>query len=236
MCALPKPSRPEYSTTIPSTGKKIKYQPFTVKEEKVLVLAAESEDLDEISNAIANVLKSCVTSPADFDPEKLALFDIEYLFLKARAKSIGESLKLMVTDPTDPSYTVEHEVNIDSIKVKRFDGHDALVKLDENTAIQMKYPGLSFFSEGVKIDNLTDSSNTVARCVSSLVINDEVYAEADMTRDELVEWLDALTADQYAKVMEFFTTMPRLSHTIKLKNKVSGNNFEIVLEGLADFF
>ena len=236
MCALPKPSRPEYSTTIPSTGKKIKYQPFTVKEEKVLVLAAESENLDEISNAISNVLSSCVTSPVDFDPEKLALFDIEYLFLKARAKSVGESLKLLVTDPNDASYTVEHEVNIDTIKVKRFEGHETLVKLDENTAIQMKYPGLSFFSEGVKIDTLADSSNTVARCVSSLVIDEEVYAAADLTREELVEWLDALTADQYAKLMEFFTTMPRLSHTIKLKNKKSGENFEILLEGLADFF
>ena len=124
MCALPKPKRPEYSTTVPSTGKKIKYQPFTVKEEKVLVLAAESEDLDEISNAISNVLSNCVTSPADFDPEKLALFDIEYLFLKARAKSVGESLKLLVTDPNDASYTVEHEVNIDTIKVKRFNASE----------------------------------------------------------------------------------------------------------------
>ena len=236
MCALPKPKRPEYSTTVPSTGKKIKYQPFTVKEEKVLVLAAESEDLDEISNAISNVLKSCVTTPADFDPEQLALFDIEYLFLKARAKSIGENLKLMVTDPADPTYTVEHDVNIDSIKVKRFEGHETLVKLDEETAIQMKYPGLSFFSEGVKIDSLAESSNTVARCVASLVIGEEVYAAADLTREEVVEWLDALTADQYAKLMEFFTTMPRLSHTIKLKNAKTNKNFEIVLEGLADFF
>ena len=107
--AIPKPKRPEYSTTIPSTGKKIKYQPFSVKEEKVLVLAAESEDMDEISNAISNVLTSCVTT-SGFDPQELALFDIEFLFLRARAKSIGETISLNITDPNDPTYTVEHEV------------------------------------------------------------------------------------------------------------------------------
>ena len=234
--ALPKPSRPEYSTTIPSTGKKIKYQPFTVKEEKVLVLAAESEDLDEISNAIANVLKACVTHPADFDPSTLALFDIEFLFLKARAKSIGESLKLIVTDPNDETYSVDHEINIDSIKIKKFDEHTDLIQLTEDTAVKMKYPGLQFFSEGVKIDNLSDSSETVARCIASIVVGEEVYASADLTKEEIVEWLDGLTTDQYGRIMEFFTTMPRLSHTIKLKNKNTNKFFEIVLEGLADFF
>jgi len=120
--SIPKPSRPEYSTTIPSTGKKIKYQPFTVKEEKVLILASESEDLDEISNAISNVLSNCVTTPG-FDPQDLALFDIEFLFLRTRAKSIGEKISVKITDPNDPSYQAEKEINVDSIKVETVEGH-----------------------------------------------------------------------------------------------------------------
>ena len=141
--ALPKPSRPEYSTTIPSTGKKIKYQAFTVREEKLLVLAAESQDNDEIANAIENVLSKCVTTPADFKVRDLALFDIEYLFLKARAKSIGEKVELRITDPNDSTYTTDHSLNIDSIKVKKDPKHKDLVVIDEETQIKMRYPGLT---------------------------------------------------------------------------------------------
>ena len=115
--ALPKPVRPEYGTTIPSTGKRIKYQPFSVKEEKILILASESQDIDEISNAITNVLHNCVTTE-NFDIKDLALFDIEYLFLKTRAKSVGEKLTVNITDPEDPSYTVEHDIDVDSIDLK----------------------------------------------------------------------------------------------------------------------
>lgn len=233
--AIPKPKRPEYSTTIPSSGKKIKYQPFSVKEEKVLVLAAESEDMDEISNAISNVLSNCVTT-AGFDPQELALFDIEFLFLRARAKSIGETISLNVTDPEDPTYTVEHEVNIDSIKVKKFEGHTDLIDINEEIKIKMGYPGLSFFSEGLKIDNINESTETVAKCVTSIVMGEEVYASSDMTTEEVIEWLDGLTTEQYSKIMKFFETMPKLTHTIKLKNRNNGENFEVVLEGLADFF
>ena len=233
--ALPKVARPEYSTTIPSTGKKIKYQPFSVKEEKVLVLAAESEDMDEISNAISNVLTNCVTT-AGFDPSTLALFDIEFLFLRARAKSIGETISLNITDPNDPTYTVEHEVNIDSIKVKKFEGHSDLIDINDEVKIKMGYPGLAFFSEGLKIDTINESTETVAKCVSSIVIDEEVYTSADMSTEEIVEWLDGLTTEQYSKIMKFFETMPKLTHTIKLKNRNTGENFEVVLEGLADFF
>ena len=112
--ALPKPIRPEYNTTIPSTGKRIKYQPFTVREEKVLILAAESGETDEITNAITNVLERCITSPSDIKVKDLALFDIEYLFLKARSKSAGEKLKVRVSDPDDETYSVDHEINIDN--------------------------------------------------------------------------------------------------------------------------
>ena len=233
---LPKPTRPEYTATLPSSGKRIKYQPFSVKEEKVLILAAESQELDEVSNAIGNVLSRCVTSPADFDVNKLALFDIEFLFLRARAKSVGETIKLRITDPNDETYTVTHELKIDSIKVVKNDDHTDLIKIDDDISIKMRYPGLEFFAEGVKIDTIQESTETVARCVSQLVIEDEVYNREDLTDKEIEEWLDELSSGQYAKIMEFFTTMPKLRHEITLKNRNTGEDFTTVLEGLADFF
>jgi len=232
---IPKPARPEYSATIPSTGKRIKYQPFSVKEEKVLILAAESKDLDEVSNAIANVLSSSVTTPADFDVNSLALFDIEYLFLKARAKSIGETIQLKVTDPDD-GYETEHELNVDAIKVEKNKAHKDIIDIDDKIKIQMKYPGLDFFAEGLKIDNINDSTETVAKCVKQIIVEEEVYSSADLSLQEILEWLDELTSEQYKKVMTFFETMPKLRHVIKLKNPNTGNTFETVLEGLADFF
>lgn len=232
---IPKPSRPEYTTTVPSTGKRIKYQPFTVKEEKVLVLAAESENLDEISNAIGNVLRNCVTTPG-FDPEDLALFDVEFLFLKARAKSVGESINLRITDPNDETFTVEHSINVDTIKVEKNKEHTDLIDIDDKIKVKMKYPNLQFFAEGVKIDNIEESTETIARCISQIVMGEEVYTQEDMTQAEIVEWIECLTTDQFQKIMQFFLTMPKLRHVVKLKNTKTGEPFETVLEGLADFF
>lgn len=233
---LPKPVRPEHSTTVPSSGKKVKYQPFTVKEEKILILAAEGNNIDEISNAIENVLTNCITSPADFKVADLALFDIEYLFLKCRAKSVGETVEVRVTDPNDPNYTVTREINVDQIKVQKTEGHTDLIDIDESIKIKMQYPGLAFFAEGLKIDNIADSMETVAKCVSSIVVDDEVYNRVDMTDAEITEWLEALTSSQFGKIMQFFTTMPKLKHTLKCVNKNTGDDFSVVLEGLADFF
>ena len=234
--SLPKNIRPEYSTTIPSSGKRIKYQPFSVREEKVLILAAESQDMDEISNAISNVLSRCITSPTDLKVSELALFDIEYLFLKARSKSAGETIKLKISDPGDPTYEVEHEINIDSIKIEKNKKHDPLVSISEEVKVKMKYPGVDFFAEGIKIDNIAESMDTVAKCVGQIVVGEEVFNQADMTIEEVVEWLEDLTTEQFTRIMGFFTTMPKLKHTIKLKNKNKDTNFEVVLEGLADFF
>ena len=233
---LPKPVRPEHTTTVPSTGKKIKYQPFTVKEEKILILAAEGESTDEISNAIANVLNNCISSPSDFAITELALFDIEYLFLKCRAKSVGETVKIRVSDPTDPNYSVDKEINVDSIKVEKTKGHTDLIKVNDSIQVKMKYPGLSFFAEGLRIDSITDSMETVAKCISSIVIDEEVYNRTDMSEEELVEWLEALTSAQFTTIMKFFSTMPKLRHTVKCTNPNTGNDFNVVLEGLADFF
>jgi hypothetical protein len=234
--AIPKPIRPEYGTTIPSSGKKIKYQPFSVKEEKVLILAAESEDQEEITNAITNVLKNCVTSPQDFKVDDLALFDIEYLFLKTRSKSAGEKIKLQVTDPDDETYSVSHEINIDRIKVEFDEDHKDVIELSEGISVKMKYPDISFFSEGVDVSNLSGTTKTVSRCISQIISGDEVYNKADITDAEMDDWMDGLTTEQFEKLAKFFQTMPQLKHEFTLKNKKTGNDFTIKLQGLADFF
>lgn len=234
--ALPRPNRPEYSTTVPSTGKKIKYQPFSVREEKVLILAASSEVPDEIANAVTNCLKRCITSPTDFDVSELALFDIEYLFLKCRAKSVGEKLTVRVTDPNDSQYTVSHDINIDKISVQKTEGHTDLIEINDDISIKMRYPDISFFSEGIQMNSIESSINMVSRCVKQILIDDEVYNQEDMTTEEIVDWLEELTQDKFTKITDFFTTMPRLKHTINLKNPNTNDNFVVNLEGLADFF
>lgn len=233
--ALPKPTRPEYTTTIPSTGKKVKYQPFSVKEEKVLILASESQDSDEIANAITNVLESSVTTPG-FKVSELALFDIELLFLKARAKSVGEKLEVNVTDPNDETYTVTHSIEIDKINVATNKDHKDLIEVAEGTAIKMKYPGIEFFVEGVNMNNITDRLDLAAQCIEQLVVGEEVYNKEDMDPGEAQEWLEGLTSTQFNKVMEFFLTMPKLEHSFSLTNANTKKKFTIRLEGLADFF
>jgi len=234
--AIPKAIRPENSTTIPSTGKRIKYQPFSVKEEKVLVLAAESEDLDEISNAIGNVLKNCVTSPADINVHELALFDIEYLFLKCRSKSAGEKITVKVTDPADETYVVDHDILIDKNQIQKTKGHTNIIDISDTVKIKMRYPDIDFFTEGVNIDNVAQGIETISRCVEQIVVDEEVYNREDMTTQEITEWLEGLTTEQFTKLNQFFVTMPKLRHEINLTNKRTGEPFTIVLEGLSDFF
>ena len=234
--ALPKPIRPEYSTTIPSTGKKIKYQPFTVKEEKILVLAAESGDNEEITNAITNILERCVTSPQDFRVSELALFDIEYLFLKARSKSAGEKIEVRVTDPEDETCTVFHSINIDKIGVEKTEGHSNMIDLEEELKVEMRYPDISFFTDGIDTTNMNASLSVITRCIKSIVAGEEVFSRMEMDESEIEEWLEGLTTEQFKKIMKFFETMPKLSHSFTLKNKNKGTDFTVKLEGLADFF
>jgi hypothetical protein len=234
--ALPKPARPEYSTTLPSTGKRIKYQPFTVKEEKVLVLAAEGSDPDEITNAVSNVLSACITSPADINIEDLALFDIEYLFLKTRAKSAGEKLQLRIQDPDDLDFVTDCEINIDKIGIKKQEGHTDLIQINETMFVKMKYPDISFFNEGINMNGVDSQFNIIARCISQIIEGEDVYQSEDMSAGELEEWLDELTSENFKKITNFFETMPKLSHTITVRNTNTDKDFSVTLEGLAVFF
>ena len=202
----------------------------------MLVLAAEGNDPDEITNAISNVLSACITSPSDLNIEDLALFDIEYLFLKTRGKSAGETVKVRVQDPNDLDFVTEHEINIDKIKVKKDPNHTDLIDLGDGLLVKMKYPDIRFFNEGIEIENINSQLEIIARCVSQIVDGEEVYQSEDMAAGELQEWLEELTSDKFAKINDFFNTMPKLSHDIKVKNTNNGQDFTITLEGLADFF
>ena len=233
---LPKLIRPEYSTTIPSSGKKVKYNPFSVREEKVLVLASESNDPEEITNAIINVLQNCITSPSDINVEEMALFDIEYLFLKARSKSVGEYINIRVTDPNDETYTTDHSINIDRLGIDRDPEHSPVIFLSDDVQVKMKYPGIEFFAEGINMSSITDSIQTISRCIESITNGDEVYHCVDTTKKEIEEWLEGLTSEQFRKITNFFVTMPKLRHSFTLTNENTGEDFKITLEGLSDFF
>ena len=210
--------------------------PFTVREEKVLVLAAEGQDTNEITNAISNVLTACVSAPSDFKVEELALFDIEYLFLKTRAKSAGETLDLKVQDPEDPTFQMDHKINVDKIKIKKDPEHTDLIEIGEGMVVKMKYPDITFFNEGINLSTVSTQLALIARCVSQIVHGEEVYNSEDMSAGDLEEWLQDLTTEQFQKIIKFFTTMPKLSHTVKGVNTKTGKEFEVVLEGLQDFF
>ena len=234
--SLPKNIRPEYNTTLPSSGKRIKYQPFSVREEKVLILAAESQDVDEVTNAIINILSNCITSPSDINVEELPLFDIEFLFLKARSKSAGETLKVNVTDPNDETFVTEHEINIDKIKVEKNKNHKEVIELSEGITVKMKYPDITFFNEGIQTSDIQSTVKLMSRCVSQIIVGEEVFSSSEMSDDEVTEWIEGLTTQQFKELSDFFNTMPKLSHSFTLKNTNTGNDFTIKLQGLADFF
>ena len=234
--ALPKLTRPEYSTRLPSTGKKIKYHPFTVREEKILMLAAEGQDPEEIVNAVTNVLERCVSTPQDFKVKDLALFDIEFLFLKARSKSVGEVIEVKVPDPEDPDTSVDVSINIDRIGVKKDKNHTNIIDLSDEIKVSMRYPDISFFSTGVDTSNITASLDVVAKCIKQIINDEEVFDSSDLGEEELAEWLQDLSQEQFKKIMNFFETTPKLSHTINATNPNTGREFSVTLEGLADFF
>ncbi len=202
----------------------------------MLIVAAEGQDSDEIANAVSNVLKVCITSPSDIDVDSLALFDIEYLFLKARSKSAGEKVTVNITDPDDLDYTVSHDIDIDRIGIKRTEGHSDLIEMEDGVTVKMRYPGIGFFGDGLQLNDISSSLQTIAKCVSQIVVGEEVYNSADMSEQEIAEWMEGLTTGQLGKIMEFFTSMPKLSHTLNLTNKKKGTKFSVTLEGLADFF
>ena len=236
---LPKISTPTYELVLPSTGKKVKYRPFLVREEKILILALESENTKQITTAIKSILKECI-STRGVKVDDLPTFDIEYLFLNIRGKSVGEALDLMVTCPDDGETQVPVKIFIDEIQVQKDSKHTQDIKLDDTLTLRMKYPSLNEFIQNnfdfSEDDSVDASFNIISSCIDQVYNEDESWAASDCTKKELKEWIETLNTNQFKEVESFFTTMPKLSHTVKVKNPKTKVESDITLEGLTSFF
>ena len=236
---LPTISTPTYELTLPSSDKKIKYRPFLVKEEKILILAMESEDTKQIARSIKDVITKCILSRG-IKVEKLSTFDIEYLFLNIRGKSVGEHIEVMVTCPDDGKTQVPMSINIDSIKVQKNDEHDKDIKLDDTYTLRMKYPSLAEFTKTnfgtmneMKVD---DTFELIASCIDQVYSEEESWSHQECTKKELSDFIESLNSNQFKMVEKFFETMPKLSHTVKVTNPNTKVESDIKIEGLQSFF
>ena len=236
---LPTISTPTYELILPSSDRKIKYRPFLVKEEKILIIAMESQDTTQIANAVKDVISHCIISRG-IKVEKLSTFDIEYLFLNIRGKSVGEDIEVMVTCPDDGKTQVPTSINIDSIKVITSDDHEKDIKLDEQYTLRMKYPSLNEFIKNNFASatdmNVDDTFDLIASCLDQVYSEEESWTSADCTKKELKQFLEQLDSKQFKAIEKFFETMPKLSHTVKVINPNTKVESEIVLEGLQNFF
>ena len=236
---LPKIATPTYELTLPSTGKQVQYRPFLVKEEKLLVIALESEDNKQITTAIKAVLKACVLTKG-IKIETLPTFDIEFLFLNIRGKSVGEELDVNIVCPDDEKTEVAVKIDLDDIEVQRDENHTNQIKLDDTLMMEMKYPSLDEFIKNnfdFNDKNQMDQSfQLIASCIDKIYTEDEVWATADCTKKEVNEFLEGMNSNQFKEIEAFFTTMPKLSHTISVTNPKTKVKSDVVLEGLAAFF
>ena len=236
---LPVVSTPTYSLTIPSLKKEIKYRPFLVKEEKILIMAMESEDPKEITESLKSVIKNCILTKG-IKVEELSVFDIEYMFLNIRGKSVGEDVEILLTCPDDGVTQVPVTINLDEIKVNIKPNHSRDIKIDENLTLRMKYPSLEEFVKNNFISqsgmSVEDTFNMIISCMEQIYSEEESWAASDSTKKELNDFLEQLNSKQFKEIENFFETMPKLSHAVKVKNPNTGVESEIVLEGLTSFF
>ena len=236
---LPTIVTPTYELELPSTGKKVKYRPFLVKEEKLLVLALETENTKDISTAIKTVLKSCIQSRG-VKVENLPTFDIEYLFLNIRGKSVGEDIEVNLIAPDDEVTEVPVTINIDDIKIQKSEDHNKKVKLDDTLMMEMKYPSLdqfiqSNFDFGDEV-SMDQSFDLISSCIDKIYNEEEVWSTADCTKKEVKEFLEQMNSMQFKEIEKFFETMPKLSHSVTFTNPKTKVESTVVLEGLSSFF
>lgn len=236
---LPKIATPTYELEIPSLKKTIKYRPFLVKEEKVLIIAMESEDPKQITNAVKTVITNCIITKG-IKVEQLSTFDIEYIFLNIRGKSVGEEVDVLITCPDDETTQIPISINLDDIKVQVSENHSRDIKLDDNLTLRMKYPSMeefiknNFNGEGqISVD---DTFDMICSCIEQIYSEEESWAASDTTKKELIEFLEGLSSKQFKDIEKFFETMPKLSHTLTIKNPNTGVESEVILEGLTSFF
>ena len=239
---LPKINTPTYELTLPSNKKKIRYRPFLVREEKILVLAMESNDQKQITDAIIQIIGDCLITK-NIDVTKLPTFDIEYLFLNVRSKSVGETVEVNITCPDDGKTTVETSINIDDIKVVKNKDHKLIVQLDDKYSMKLKYPTLDQFVENnfdfemaEPKESVSAAMSMLSTCIDMIYDQEESWDATESTKEELDEFIDQLNTKQFQEVEQFFRTMPKLTHKLKVKNPQTGVESEVVLEGLASFF
>ena len=235
---LPKIAAPTYTLELPSTGEEISYRPFLVKEEKVLVIALESEDTKQITNAIKTVIKNCILTKG-IKVEALPTFDIEYLFLNIRGKSVGEEVEVLVTCPDDGVTKVPVLISLDEIQVQFDDTHSKDIKLDDSLTLRMKYPSMEEFVKNnfaVSEINLDETFNVIMSSIEQIYSEEESWSAKDCTKKELREFVEQLSSKQFKEIENFYLTMPKLSHTMTVTNPNTEVDNDVVLEGLASFF
>ena len=236
---LPKIAAPTYELELPSTGETVKFRPFLVKEEKLLVIALESEETKQITTAIKAVIKNCILTKG-IKVEHLPTFDIEYLFLNIRGKSVGEQLDVNIVCPDDGETEVAVQIDLDDIKVNRNDDHTNRIKLNDDLMLEMNYPSLDQFIKNnfeFNEKNAMDQSfDLVASCMGKIYNEEEVWVANDCSKKELSDFLEQMNSAQFKEIEKFFETMPKLSHTINVTNPKTKVESPVLLEGLASFF
>ena len=235
--ALPKLGYPTFELELPSTGKTIKYRPFLVKEEKILLMALESQDEKQVISAVKDLIKNCVISRIKVDT--LPSFDLEYLFLKIRGASIGEIINLTVTCLDDNETKVEATININDVEVTKPEGHSNRIMFDDKSGIVMKYPSMQQFvdREFLQKEMKTDEVyGFIADSIDQIFTEDEVFDSSTTTKKEFRTFVDSLTTKQFENIQKFYVTSPKLSHTFKVTNPNTGKESEYTIEGLQSFF
>ena len=233
--ALPVLNNPNYEMELPSTGEKIEYRPFLVKEQKILMMAMESKDTSAQSKAVVDIIRNCTFGKIDDKVEGLPTFDIEYMFLQLRQKSVGETVDITITCPDDETTKVPVTVNLEDINVVKTEGHDKVIMITDKIGMTMKYPTMKQIMgyDMDKLDSMEGTFGIIQDCLENVFDEDQVYDE--MSKKELSEFIEQMTTDQFQKVTSFFTTMPKLKHTVKVTNPNTGVESEIVLEGMQSF-
>ena len=235
--ALPKLNTPTYELEIPSTDEKIKFRPFLVKEEKVLMMALETKDNAQIVNAVKDIVSECTYNKLNINT--MPMFDVEYIFLQIRSKSVGEVSKVQILCPDDKKTYTNVEIDLNEVKVQVEDEHTNKIELTDSMGMIMTYPNIDSFSDnGIQNINASNMLDVIGTCILQIYEDkgEKVYEAKDQTKKELVEFIEQLNTKQFQDVQKFFDTMPRLKHTIKVKNPKTKKTSDVTLSGLNDFF
>ena len=234
--ALPKVNTPTYELVVPSTDEKVKFRPFLVKEEKILLIAMEAQEQSGILNAVKDIVKSCTFDK--FDVNRAPIFDIEYIFLNIRAKSVGEVSTVNLRCPDDNETFVQTEIDLTKVDVQITEGHTNKIELTDEMGMIMTYPTLDSFTDSTTVINASNMLDVIASCVSQIYDKkgEDVYDAKDSTKQEIVDFLESLNSKQFLEVQKFFDTMPKLTHTVNIENPETKVKSDITLTGLNDFF